>query len=62
MFDGDLDADQVEAIWFRMGSRDDADEANLRALMAAYEDGATNLAAMHFAYDFGLPLPDPALP
>lgn len=62
LFDGDLSPEQVEAIWFRMTSRDDADEANRRALKAAMDDGATNLDAMNTAYRLGLPLPAPTFP
>lgn len=34
-FDGDLTPQQVEAVWLRMESRDDADQAKRAALRAA---------------------------
>lgn len=56
VFDGPLDADQIEAVWWRISSRDDADEARRRALAAALEaEGVDPLVADLARYVLGLP-------
>lgn len=56
-FDGDLTDEQTYAVWERMTSKDDADQAARAALRAA--DGATNLPEMLRAYVLADPMPDP---
>gem|GEM_PF-5423120 len=59
-FDGDLTPGEVSAVWARMESRDDADQADRATLRAAGD--ATNLAQILAAYVTGDPLPTPILP
>ena len=55
-FDAALTPEQVDAVWWRMTSRSDADEARRRALAAALEaEGVDPLVAALARYVLGLP-------
>ena len=55
-FDAALTPEQVDAVWWRMTSRSDADEARRRALAAALEaEGVDPLVADLARYVLGLP-------
>ena len=54
-FDAELTTEQVDAVWWRMTSRSDADEARRRALAAALEaEGVDPLVADLARYVLGL--------
>lgn len=59
-FDGDLTPSEADAVWARMESSDDADQAARAALRAAGD--ATNLAQILRAYVLGDPPPAPIYP
>jgi len=61
-FDGDLTAEQVEAIRLRMESRDDVDQAERAKIRAALDGGATNLAQMLADRELGQPVREPVYP
>lgn len=62
LFDGDLADDEIDAIWWRMTSRDADDEAARRAISDASAGDATNLPHILAAYSVGIPLPAPVWP
>lgn len=51
LFDGDLTPDQVEAVWSRMTSRDDADQT-ARATLRADRDALPELDPLRRLYDY----------
>ena len=61
-FDGDLTDEQQTAIWARMESRDDTDQARRAVLRDACTNGATNVDCLTAAYVLGDPLPSPTSP
>lgn len=61
-FDGDLDAAQRDAVWQRITSRDDVDQARRATVRDASDRQATNLPQITAAYVLGDPIPDPVYP
>lgn len=61
-FAANLPPETAQAVWARMESADDTDQAARAALRSAAAAGASNLAAMHLAYFLRDPLPDAVLP
>lgn len=62
LFDGDLTDEQVDAIWWRMTSRDAADEQARRDLYARLEGDPSPLAQALAAYTLGISIPAPTMP
>lgn len=61
-FDADLTPEETAAVWDRMTSRDDADQAARATLRAAIDGGATNLSEMTARAFLGDPMPEPIYP
>ena len=59
LFDGDLTAEQIDAIWWRMTSRDAADEAARRDLYARLDGDPSPLAQALTSYLLGAAPPAP---